>query len=130
MGHQGTGRTIKVLLAEDNVRLGDELVARLQRTGVEVTRVYDGIEALDAFDEIAYDIIVTDNHMPGGPPGIEVAKQIRMRRTSVPIIIFSTSERYEFGEDLAKHDLGYIQKQPDELEAEVDRLVEKMTDVA
>jgi CheY-like chemotaxis protein len=55
----------KILVAEDNVVLGDVLRFNLQRSGYAVTLVLNGHEALRLLTSQHFDVLVTDFEMPG-----------------------------------------------------------------
>jgi PAS domain S-box-containing protein len=71
---------LKILLAEDNAI--NALLTRelLRRRGHHVTEVTSGDAALKAMETGAYDVVLTDIHMPG-MDGIEAAQAIRARET-------------------------------------------------
>jgi CheY-like chemotaxis protein len=56
---------MRVLIAEDNVVLGDVLRFNLQRCGLEVTLARTGVEAQSLLVAQAFDVLVTDYEMPG-----------------------------------------------------------------
>ncbi len=66
----------KVLVAEDNVVLGDVLRFNLQRSGFEVTLARNGTEALRLVESQPFDILVTDYEMPG-IDGEELCNRVR-----------------------------------------------------
>lgn len=86
----GPVRTLNVLLAEDNdvnALLTREL---LERRGHAVQRVKSGKAAIAALQEEAFDLLLTDLHMPG-LDGIETARSLREGRhglanRSMPIV--------------------------------------------
>ena len=66
----------KILIAEDNVVLGDVIRFNLERSGYAVTLARNGIEALRQVASQPYDILVTDYEMPG-VNGEELCFQVR-----------------------------------------------------
>ncbi len=66
----------KVLVAEDNVVLGDVLRFNLQRSGFEVTLARNGTEAFRLVESQPFDILVTDYEMPG-IDGEELCNRVR-----------------------------------------------------
>jgi two-component system cell cycle response regulator CpdR len=64
----------RILLAEDDQSMREFLTRALERSGHEVTAVPDGLSALDAMSERAYELLIADIVMPG-IDGIEVSRQ-------------------------------------------------------
>jgi two-component system cell cycle response regulator CpdR len=64
----------RILLAEDDQSMREFLTRALERSGHEVTAVPDGLSALDAVLERAYELLIADIVMPG-IDGIEVSRQ-------------------------------------------------------
>lgn len=90
-----TGRTIYILLAEDN--LVNQEVARevLQRMGCEVTVVNDGQEAVSAIRQSQFDLVLMDCHMPemDGYTATQTIRQWQAQRGQVhtPIIALTAN---------------------------------------
>ena len=81
----------RILLAEDNVN--NQKVARLslERLGFRADVVSTGVEAVDAVQRSAYDIVLMDVHMPE-MDGLDATRQIRGDRSShQPYIIAVTA---------------------------------------
>ncbi|MFO1209218.1 MAG: response regulator [Amaricoccus sp.] len=79
---------LRVLLAEDNPT--NQMVASqmLRALNVEVMLCSDGVEALERFEQQAFDLVVVDIEMPR-LSGLDVIRTIRARgdaRASVPIV--------------------------------------------
>ncbi len=66
----------KVLVAEDNVVLGDVIRFNLNRSGFTVTLARNGKEALRLASSQRFDILVTDYEMPG-LDGEELCSRVR-----------------------------------------------------
>jgi two-component system cell cycle response regulator CpdR len=64
----------RILLAEDDQSMREFLTRALECSGHEVTAVPDGLSALDAVSERAYELLIADIVMPG-IDGIEVSRQ-------------------------------------------------------
>ena len=75
----------RILLAEDDQSMREFLARALERSGHDVTAVPDGLAALDAVNERAYDLLIADIVMPG-IDGFEVCRSIR-RISDVPIVM-------------------------------------------
>ncbi len=80
----------RVLVAEDNVVLGDVIRFNLQRSGFEVTLARNGIEALRMVESQPFDILVTDYEMPG-IDGEELCHRVRneLNLTEIRIVMCS-----------------------------------------
>ena len=84
----GDGKTI--LFVEDNDQVRRVVVAQLTSMGFQVHHAPDGKSALDALEKIPLiDLLLTDVKMPGGMDGVELARQARRRRPSLPVLYAS-----------------------------------------
>ena len=86
-----TRKPLRVLYADDMRQLRELLVIVLGRDGHSVDTVPNAEEALQkiAEDPSAYDVIITDHHMPG-MNGLELVSCIRTRPYTGKIIVFSS----------------------------------------
>ena len=84
----------KILLVEDN-RINQLVVAKmLRRLGIEVVTTDNGAEALDAFNESYFDLVLMDIQMPvmdGYRATAEIRKSTDPRKRDVPIIALTAS---------------------------------------
>ena len=76
----------RVLLAEDDPAIAEPLSRALAREGYEVEVTPTGPQAVDRAEE--FDLLVVDLSLPG-ISGQEVARQVRARGASVPILVLS-----------------------------------------
>jgi DNA-binding NtrC family response regulator len=83
-----TDAKIKVLVAEDEVQLGQILANFLSGRGCAVRTVADGRAALDALRAEAYDVALLDIVMPE-LDGLEVLKQVRAEADPPEVIIIT-----------------------------------------
>jgi CheY-like chemotaxis protein len=99
-GAPADGRSLRVLLAEDNPINMMLLRELLRRRGHAVVEVTTGNQAVDAALGARFDLLLTDIHMPG-MDGIEAARAIRMGearmgRARTPIVAL-TADALEAG---------------------------------
>ncbi|NNE29060.1 MAG: response regulator, partial [Saprospiraceae bacterium] len=84
----------KILLVEDN-KINQLVVAKLLRKlGIEVVPTENGVEALEAFDESYFDLVLMDIQMPimdGYRTTAEIRKSSDPRKRDVPIIALTAS---------------------------------------
>ena len=84
----------RVLLAEDDMYLGDVMKDTLEDEGYSVSHCTDGQQAIDLFDKDKFDICLLDIMMPV-KDGFTVAKKIRQQTDVIPIIFISTKALLE-----------------------------------
>jgi two-component system, OmpR family, response regulator MtrA len=76
-----------ILLVEDDVSLRETTGLLLERAGLSVTTVGDGLQALDLFAAAHFDLLIIDLMLPS-VDGLDVCRQIR-RTSGVPIVILT-----------------------------------------
>ena len=85
---------MKILIVEDEKRLADSLKTLLEGKGFDVEAVYDG-ENGSAYAELGvYDLLILDVMMPG-MDGYELARRVRSRRCSTPILMLTARSSIE-----------------------------------
>jgi two-component system, OmpR family, response regulator MtrA len=80
-------RTTRILLVDDEQPVQKLLTYPLEKEGYEVVQAFDGKQALQAFEQQQFDLVVLDIMLPE-LDGYEVCRQIRSE-SSVPIIMLS-----------------------------------------
>ena len=93
-GSSNTGKAIsvRVLLVDDETAIQKVVAKFLSRKGFVVTLAGDGREALAAFIEETFDIVLTDFNMPV-MDGLSLAARIKKRSPDTPIILMTANER-------------------------------------
>jgi len=80
----------KILLVEDDDEVAALVSEMLGQLGYEVTRAASAAAALGALaDGRPIDLILSDVMMPGGMNGVEMAQEVRRRRSDIPILLTS-----------------------------------------
>jgi two-component system response regulator MtrA len=80
----------RVLLVEDDADLRRSIALVLRASGMDVTEVADGNEAVDRFEADGADVIVLDVMLPGRD-GFEVCQAVR-RSSQVPIVMVTARD--------------------------------------
>jgi DNA-binding response OmpR family regulator len=100
---------MKVLVIEDELEIRAIFAKFLEMLGHEVDVAVDGCDGLARFDPLVHQIVVTDFLMPG-LTGLEVAKAIRARSGTTPIVIISGSGDHHAERRAALAGLRYLRK--------------------
>lgn len=85
---------MKILIIEDEVLLADSLKILLERKGFEVECVYDGVTGEEYAQLGIYDLLILDVMMPG-MNGYQVAKMVREKHCSTPILMLTAKSDVE-----------------------------------
>jgi CheY-like chemotaxis protein len=127
-GFEGAPLSLRVLVAEDNI-VNQKVVSRLlERWGVQVVVVGDGMSAVDATDRSGFDVILMDVRMPR-LDGLQASEEIRSRevvgkRVRTPIVAMTANSDSSDRERCREAGMdGFLAKpiQPAELYAELVR---------
>jgi len=79
-----------ILLVEDDEEVGALVTEMLEQLGFEVTRAASAAAALGALaNGRKVDLVFSDIMMPGGTNGVELAREIRSRRSDLPVLLTS-----------------------------------------
>ena len=87
---------VKILWVDDEIELLKPHILLLQSKGYEVDTCNNGYDAIDMAAEVAYDVIILDEMMPG-MTGLETLPLIKDIRPTTPVIMVTKSEE----EDIA-----------------------------
>ena len=88
----------RILVVEDDHKVGRVLEQGLSEADFEVDRVADGLEALARAQTGGYDLILLDHMLPGRS-GIEVASELRALGHRFPILMLSARDTPEDRQD-------------------------------
>jgi two-component system OmpR family response regulator len=116
---------VRVLIAEDEVRIAASLKRILEDEGYPVDVASTGPDTLWYASEFSYDAVLLDQTLPG-MSGIEVCRQLRSQRRWMPILMLSTAD----AEDASGLDVGaddYVVKPfaYNELTARIEALIHR-----
>src|SRR5262249_60070588 len=80
---RGTARSLRILIVEDEEHIRQFLAAGLTQLGHRPRVTAEAGEALAAFAEEAFDVVITDFGLPG-VTGEEVARRVAERSPNTP----------------------------------------------
>lgn len=88
-------QTLRILYAEDEVGIRENIAESLGYYVKEVLEAGDGQEALEVYESEKPDIILTDIHMPN-LNGIEFVKKVRESNRHIPVVMITahTDKKY------------------------------------
>jgi DNA-binding response OmpR family regulator len=85
---------MRVLIAEDELRLADAIARGLRRQGIAVDLAPDGDQALAKARVIRYDVLVLDRDLPG-VHGDDVCRTVREERPDTGILMLTAAGTLE-----------------------------------
>jgi two-component system copper resistance phosphate regulon response regulator CusR len=85
---------MRILVVEDDPKLGRAVVRALRDVGYAVDLARDGNEAIDHATMVPYDLIVLDILLPG-VDGFEVCQRLRRANYETPILMLSARSEIE-----------------------------------
>ena len=99
---------MRILLAEDDLALGQALTVGLQRLGYAVDWIPDGAAAATALTDTTYAAAVLDWNLPRSS-GPEIIAGMRRRKNDTPVLLLTA--RDELGDRVAGLDAGAVEEQ-------------------
>lgn len=100
----------KVLLVEDDLKLGTWLSTKLSHAGMTVLHVSTFDDAIAAIDREVFHALVTDIFLESGPQGIEILKRIESIGT--PVIVISSAADLKIAKEALNHGASYLLEKP------------------
>lgn len=82
---------MRILLAEDDLQLGDLIVQLLEKSGYQVDWVTDGEQAVDYVEASHYSIVLLDWMMPV-QDGIAACRLLRKQGVQTPIVMLTAKD--------------------------------------
>lgn len=82
---------MKILLAEDDPMIGENIQIALEREGVNVRWVCDGMEAESALDSENFDAMLLDLGLPS-KDGLDILQGLRTRGSNIPVLIITARD--------------------------------------
>jgi DNA-binding response OmpR family regulator len=89
--HRGLGRSMRVLIVEDERRISAYVKRGLEEQGYAVDPAYTGPEALESVAATPYDLIILDILLPE-LDGISVCRELRRKKIRVPILMLTARD--------------------------------------
>jgi DNA-binding response OmpR family regulator len=86
--------SMRVLIAEDELRLADAIARGLRRQGIAVDLAPDGEQALSKARVVRYDVLVLDRDLPG-VHGDDVCRTVRGERPETGILMLTAAGNLE-----------------------------------
>ncbi len=101
----------KILCVDDETDLNDILQDAFELEGFSVVSAANGKEALVAIETQKFDVIVSDQCMPG-MDGNELLKELHSKVTDMPLFYLCTGNSSLIKEDLSSYGLTSIIEKP------------------
>ena len=80
---------MKLLVVEDEVKLGRAIKAGLEQDGYAVDLQHTADDGLAYAETESYDVIILDRMLPGGRDGLEICRQLRTAGNSTPVLMLT-----------------------------------------
>jgi two-component system, OmpR family, response regulator len=88
----------RVLIVDDEEAFANNIVKLISNRGYDIKAVYNGQSAIEALDEIDFDVIILDLKMPG-LDGLSTLKLIKGKKPGVEVIILTGHGSWDSGID-------------------------------
>lgn len=87
-------KVYQILWADDEIDLLKPHILFLRQRGYEVTSALSGLDAIEAVEQRAFDLIFLDEHMPG-LSGLDTLQRIKEVKPYIPVVMVTKSEEEE-----------------------------------
>ncbi len=86
---------MKILVVEDEIKLGRAIKAGLEQDGYAVDLLHTADDGLAYAETENYDVIMLDRMLPGGQDGLDICKSIRSAGNSTPVLMLTAKGELE-----------------------------------
>jgi len=86
---------MKLLVVEDEVKLGRAVKAGLEQDGYAVDLLHTADDGLAYAETENYDVILLDRMLPGGQDGLDICKSIRKNGNTTPVLMLTAKGELE-----------------------------------
>lgn len=100
-----------ILAVDDEHTICDLIRYSLEPAGMEVVTAENGKEALTLLEKEPVDVIITDLLMPS-MTGLEFIKEMKNRKSSIPIIIITAYGNMEMSQEIVKEGVFRLMEKP------------------
>jgi DNA-binding response OmpR family regulator len=83
---------MRVLVVEDEIKLGTAIKRGLEQEGYAVDLLHDAEDGLAYAETEEYDMIVLDRMLPGGKDGLDICKALRTAGNSTPVLMLTARD--------------------------------------
>ena len=108
-------RVVSVLFVDDDPRIRDAMSAIMPKMGHKIEIACNGEEALDSLRKGAFDVVVTDLHMPV-MDGLQMMREMKKERPAMPVIFVSAIDGEEEARALREAGACAVLRKPMDLE--------------
>jgi DNA-binding response OmpR family regulator len=92
---KGYNSMVKILVVEDEQKLGQALKTGLEQDGYAVDLLHTAEEGLAYAETENYDLIVLDRMLPGGKDGLDICRNLRQKDITTPTLILTARGELE-----------------------------------
>lgn len=84
--------SMRLLIVEDEVKLGGAIKRGLEQEGYAVDLVYDADDGLAYAQTEEYDVIVLDRMLPDGRDGLDICRELRKEGNKAPVLMLTARD--------------------------------------
>ena len=121
---------MNVLLIEDDIQLNTTVARFLESKKFDVTKVFDGDDAIETIDSNNFDLYIIDINIPH-INGLDILNYIRQKDLTSPIIVITASTELQNFKNAFENGCNEFVKKPfylEELKIRIDNLIKTNDD--